>query len=229
MSHLREGMSSFCWATPDTFMIDTSCRRLGEAVCIVTGGGGEIGRAIATRLAAEGARVVVLDSDVASSREAEQAINKATSPGEAKFVRASVSEEAAVKGVMHAVAGEWGGIDGLVTTRTASTDTDLLELSEDERGWRVDATLSDVLFCTKHAAPILADGGGSIVNVVGTTAAKTPTDAATEGTTATASKSTEHGLFAFTRQSALEFSGAGIRVNSLSFAGRSEALTSSPP
>ncbi len=205
-------------------MIDTSCRRLAEAVCVVTGGGSGAGRAIATRLAAEGARVVVLDSDVASGREAEQAISKPTAPGEAKFVRASVSEEAAVRGVMHAVADEWGGIDGVVTTPAASTDTSLLDVSEEQGDWGVDATRSGVFFCTKHAAPILADGGGSILNVVSTTAQKRPTAAAAEVTTTPACEGAEHGLFAFTRGSAIELSESGIRVNSLSLTRRGEAM-----
>jgi NAD(P)-dependent dehydrogenase (short-subunit alcohol dehydrogenase family) len=190
-------------------MSDTSCRRLAEQVCIVTGGGGEIGGAISRRLAAEGARVVVLDSDVAAGREAERAINEADLPGEAKFVRASVTDEAAVKGIMHAVEAEWNRIDGLVNAVASPVDAGLLELSEDEWDQTFAATLKVTFFCTKHAVPAMASGG-AIVNVVPASASESEMGAATE--------SIASGLRTFTRRSAVELSASDIRANSLSLA-----------
>lgn len=189
-------------------MTDTSCRRFTDDVCIVAGAGRDISRGIAERLAAEGARVVIVEDDVDHGRAVEAAIDDADSPGEAKFVRASLTDEAAVKGVMHAVADEWGGIDGLVNSAVDATNESVLDVSEDELDRVFAATLKSAVFCTKHAAPIMAEGdGGAIVNVAG----------GHRGVAETVAYCTAaSGLLNFTRQTAVDLAEYDVRVNSLS-------------
>ena len=72
-------------------------------VALVTGGARGIGRATAARLARDGWRVVVADRDEASFMDFP-----------ARFVRADVSDEAAVAGLINGIRQQEGRLDGLV-------------------------------------------------------------------------------------------------------------------
>jgi NAD(P)-dependent dehydrogenase (short-subunit alcohol dehydrogenase family) len=195
--------------------------RLSGDVCIVTHAGRDLGSSIARRLAAEGARVVVVDADEGRGRDTEEAINARDVPGEAKFVRADLTDEAAVNGIVHAVTDEWGGVDGLVNTSVAtagepdldtdesafSADESVLELSEQAWNRAVAVTLKSAFFCTKHAAQIMAESdGGAVVNV----AAGSPHRGVPE---AVAACTTAGGLRSFTRQTAGDLAAHDVRMN----------------
>lgn len=206
----------------------TDSRRLSGDVCLVTHAGRDLGRPIARRLATEGARVAVVDTHEGRGRDTEEAINAGDVPGEAKFVRADLTDEAAAKGVVHAVADEWGGVDGLVNTSVAAGDGDapdaderalatderargadesVLEMSE--RAWdrAVAVTLKSAFFCTKHAASIMAESdGGAIVNVAGGSPHRGVREAVAACTTA-------GGLRSFTRQTAVDLADHDVRMN----------------
>ncbi|MCP9955393.1 SDR family NAD(P)-dependent oxidoreductase [Actinomadura madurae] len=79
---------------------------LGGKVAVVTGAGGGIGAASARRLAAEGARVVVVDIDGAAARAVAEAL-----PGEAFAVQADVSREEDVDRYTGAAVDRFGRID----------------------------------------------------------------------------------------------------------------------
>ena len=205
----------------------TDSRQLSGDVCIVTHAGRDLGRSIAGRLAAEGARVVVVDTDEGRGRDTEEAIRAGDVPGDAKFVRADLTDEVAVKGVVHAVADEWGGVDGLVNTsvatagervpdtddRTRDADESVLEMSEQTWDHAVAVTLKSAFFCTKHAAPIMAESdGGAIVNV----ATESPHRGVPE---AVAACTTAGGLCSFTRQTAVDLADHDVRVNMLHVSG----------
>ena len=74
--------------------------RVKDKSIIVTGAGGGIGEGIARRLAAEGAKVVVNDIDVALGEKVTAAINKAG--GQAVFFAADVTKTADVKALVAA-------------------------------------------------------------------------------------------------------------------------------
>src|SRR5687768_7223042 len=86
--------------------------RFAGKTAIVTGGGAGIGRAIAHRLAGEGAAVVIADVKADQGAETERAIRAAG--GRARFVPCDVSQSAAVRAMVEAALAETGRLDVLV-------------------------------------------------------------------------------------------------------------------
>src|SRR5262245_27408977 len=86
--------------------------KLDGRTTLVTGGARNIGRAIALRLAAEGARVIVADVRDEEGRAVVAEIGAAG--GEARFVRCDVRREEDAMAAVTAAMEAWGGLDVLV-------------------------------------------------------------------------------------------------------------------
>jgi len=142
-------------------------RPLDGKVALVTGAGRNIGRAIALRLARDGAAVVVNGrSDAAAVAEVAAAIGAAG--GAAMPVLADVSDPAAVGRMMEAVAARFGGVDILVSNAGLRRQTAFLEMSLAE--WReiLGVALDGAFILAKAAVPLMIGrGGGAIVALSG--------------------------------------------------------------
>lgn len=181
--------------------------RVDGKVCIVTGAGQNIGRAMAERLGEEGAKVVVVDLDDVGEEVA--ASIEADADGEAIFVECDVTDEDAVAAMVERTIDRWGGVDGLVNNVAYAENKSVLECSSGDWDRVMDVTLKSAFFCTKHVAEAMKeDGGGAIVNV-----------ASTSGHRGTPSKvaycTAKGGLLNFTRQTAVDLAEHDIRVNTL--------------
>jgi NAD(P)-dependent dehydrogenase (short-subunit alcohol dehydrogenase family) len=137
---------------------------LATRIAFVTGGGSGIGRAIALRLAAEGACVVVADRSFDSAKSVAAEIG---GPDKAIAVDADVtSAEAVVKAVRDAVLA-FGGVDLVVNNAGLSISKPLLETTEADWDLQHDVMAKGSFLVSREAARVLvAQGmGGDIVYI----------------------------------------------------------------
>jgi NAD(P)-dependent dehydrogenase (short-subunit alcohol dehydrogenase family) len=134
-------------------------------VAVVTGGGSGIGRAVGLALAAEGARIAVVDLNANAAEETAGMVRKAGA--EAIAVQTNVAEPAQVREMVDRVVDLFGSIDVLVNN--AGRDQPILPIADipDETWDQVMAVNARGPFlCSKYVIPVMRRaGGGAIVNV----------------------------------------------------------------
>jgi 3-oxoacyl-[acyl-carrier protein] reductase len=136
-------------------------------VALVTGAGKNIGRAIARRLAADGASVIVNGrADVASIEAVAAEIT--AGGGTAMAVLADISNPEAVAGLVAAATARFGGIDILVSNAGLRRQTPFLQMELAE--WReiLSVALDGAFLLARAVAPsMVARGGGAMVGLSG--------------------------------------------------------------
>ena len=132
---------------------------------VVTGAGRGIGRAIALRLAAEGANVIVNYNG--SAKRAEEVVNEITAcGGHAEAIQCSVSDFESVAAMMDGVIKKYGSIDILVNNAGITKDNLLMKMSEGDFDAVIDTNLKGVFNCMKHVArQMIKQRGGRIINI----------------------------------------------------------------
>jgi 3-oxoacyl-[acyl-carrier protein] reductase len=132
---------------------------------IVTGGSRGIGRAIALRLAAGGAKVVVnYHSNEAAASEVVEQVR--AGGGEAVAVQADVSQPAQAQALIDAAQEAFGRVDILVNNAGTTRDTLIMRMSEEDWDLVVDTNLKGAFNCIKAATrPMMRQRYGRIVNV----------------------------------------------------------------
>ena len=179
------------------------------AVALVTGGGGGIGGAVAVRLAAEGAAVVVNDIDEGRAQATVDTI--AAAGGSARAVVADVSSGDEVDRLFAEVESSHGRLEILVNNAGLIGQTRHF-LDADEEWWRrlIDTNLSSVFHCSLRAARLMAPRRrGAIIS--------TSSGGATRAHRGeVAYDATKGGIEGMTRAMALDLAPYGIRVNAVS-------------
>ena len=183
--------------------------RFEDRIAIFTGGATGIGRAIAMRLAEEGAKVVIADVNTDFGKATERDLRDLGAHG--AFIACDVSRPSDVRPMIDVVMTEHGRIDVLVNNAgIPGTLAPIDQLDDDEWDRVLGVNLRGVFLCTKYAVPGLeASRSGAIVNLASTFgmvgAPHTPAYAAAKG-----------GIIALTRQLAVDLTPRGIRVNAVS-------------
>jgi len=181
---------------------------LGERVALVTGASRGIGRAIALRLAQDGARVAV---NYQSQEEAAAQVAAAICQqgGDAFVVQADVSQAPQVSAMMEAVIARWGRIDILVNNAGITHDGLLLRMEEESWDQVMAVNLKGAFLCTRAALrPMVRQRWGRIINI-----------SSVVGTMGNAGQSnyaaSKAGLLGFTKSMAKEVASRDITVNAV--------------
>ena len=180
---------------------------LSEKVAIVTGAGRGIGRAIALKLAEEGATVVVSDI-LAKEAEAVAGEIKAAG-GKSLAVMADVSLAADVARLVEETIKACGRVDILVNNAGIARDKLLLRMSEEDWDKVIDVDLKSVFLCTKAVLrPMVKQRRGRIISlssIAGITGNKGQANYA----------SAKAGIIGFTRTVAREVGSHGVTANAV--------------
>jgi rhamnulose-1-phosphate aldolase/alcohol dehydrogenase len=138
---------------------------LATRIAFVTGAGSGIGKAIAHRLAAEGACVVVADIDAAS---AEAVAHELGGPDTAISVVADVTDEAQVAAAFQAAILAFGGVDLVVNNAGLSISKPLLETTIRDWDLQHDVMARGSFLVSRDAARIMIEQamGGDLVYIV---------------------------------------------------------------
>jgi NAD(P)-dependent dehydrogenase (short-subunit alcohol dehydrogenase family) len=186
---------------------DRAMARVEGKVAIVTGGGSGIGRACCTRLAEEGARVVVTDI---SEKRAQQTVEQIEEGGgEGLFLRHDVTQEDEWESVVGRTREEYGGLDILVNNAGLYLIKPLAETTLEEWNNLMAVNVTGVFLGMKHSAPAMGErGGGSIINMSSVAGLLGVAGHALYG----ASKGA---VRIMTKDVAMEYASAQVRVNSV--------------
>jgi NAD(P)-dependent dehydrogenase (short-subunit alcohol dehydrogenase family) len=132
--------------------------RMNGKRVLVTGGASGIGRAIAERMAQEGARVAICDVQQETLWEVQ------ASQPEWRCIRADVSNEADVERMVDSVRASFGGLDCLVSNAGIAGPTAAIEAIALDEWEAVQAcNVRGAFLCARASVPLLKVQGGSLI------------------------------------------------------------------
>ena len=176
--------------------------RLEGKRAVVTGAGAGIGRAIALRLAGEGARVALADVDEEAAKNVASEI-----AGETLARRTDVTRADEVEALVSNVVEGWGGLDVMVNNAGVGVAATAVATTEEDYDRVMDVCVRGTLLGMKYAIPAIRDsGGGSVINMSSVAALVGITDRAVYS-------AAKGAILSLTRAAAIDHVEEGVRVN----------------
>jgi 3-oxoacyl-[acyl-carrier protein] reductase len=180
--------------------------KLQDKIAVVTGAGRGIGKAIAEKFAAEGAKVAIVSRTEANSQATAEAIN-AKYPEAARAYAVDVGHGEAVAEMGKQVLADFGRVDILVNNAGVTKDGLLLRMSEEDWDFVVDTNLKGAFHMVKaFQRSLLKQKGARIINI-----------ASVIGLIGNAGQAnyaaSKAGLIGFTKSLAKEYAGRGVTAN----------------
>lgn len=178
-------------------------------VALVTGGGGEIGGAIAVKLAGEGAKILVTDIDPEKAEATAQTIRNGG--GEAFWTSGDIADPQVAQQAVSATVKHFGRLSIMVNTAATVTDDGRAEdISLEDWNNALRVNLTGVFLMTKYAMPEMRKSGdGRVVNIT-SQLGQIGVPRRSPYTT------TKAALMQFTRSLAVDYAEFNIRANTLS-------------
>lgn len=148
---------------------------LNGKTIVITGGGRGLGAAMATRLAATGCKLALVDLDESALTETAEVCRDAGA-ADVRTYTANVAKEAEVESLFDSIATDFGSVDGLVNNAGITRDALTLKYKDGEQvakmtmeQWQavIDVNLTGVFLCGREAAAkmIESGNGGCIINI----------------------------------------------------------------
>lgn len=176
-------------------------------VCVVTGAASGIGAAVASGLAAVGARVALLDRDAEGAERVAAALR--AQGAQALAVNCDISQEASVLAAAQRVQAELGAAYALINNAGLLRSGSLAEVSLDDWNAVLSVNLSGYLLCARaFSEPMRRAGQGSIVNIASIAGLFPQTGSG-------AYSASKAGVLLLSRQMAVEWGPLGLRSNAI--------------
>lgn len=138
--------------------------KLQDKVAIVTGGSRGIGKAIALRLAAEGAKVVVTATTKAGADKTAEEIRQ--NGGQAAGFEANVAEVKQVEALIKGTVEQFGGLHILVNNAGITRDNLVMRMSDEDWNAVITTNLTGTFNCIRAASKIMMkQRSGKIINI----------------------------------------------------------------
>jgi len=137
---------------------------LDGKLALVTGSGRGIGRAIALKLASQGADVVV--NYFRHRESAEQTARDILVLGvKAEVIRANVGDPAKVDEIFDTIGAKFGRLDILINNAASGVGRPIADIDVKAWEWTMDINVRALLLCAQRAAKLMAGKGGKIVSM----------------------------------------------------------------
>lgn len=175
---------------------------------IVTGGAKGIGYGISYRLAEAGANVLIADMDEETAKATAQEF--AAKGWTAEAIKTDVSNEEDIKSMVSTCQTKFGSVDILVNNAGIYPPKPVAQMTAGDFEKVMHVNLRSVFLATKYAGEIMKQkGGGKIINI-------TSIDALHPSMIGLAHyDASKHGVWGFTKNSALELANSNISVNAI--------------
>ena len=186
---------------------DRNWLQLRDRVCVVTGAASGIGACVAQQLAAEGAKVALLDRDAQglASRTAELQAQGA----QAMAVPCDISDAASVDAAAQHVQGQWGIAHALINNAGLLRAGGLADVSLDDWNTVLAVNLTGYLLCARaFGAGMRERGEGSMVHVASISGLFPQSSSG-------AYSASKAGVLQLSRQLAVEWGPQGVRSNAI--------------
>lgn len=196
-------------------------KELKDQVAVVTGSGRGIGRAIAEKLMAHGARIVI--SDILEDLCKQTAAELQSQGAEVIGVPCNVTNAESIEKMTQDVIAKWGRIDILVNNAGITRDNLMMRMKEDEWQAVIDTNLTSAFKVTRQVLKAMSKQRyGRVVNIASTSGVHGNAGQANYA-------SAKCGLIGFTKTVALEYASRNVTANAVAPGFIDTAMTKALP